>query len=622
MYNPLAGVLGIAVVVAAQSASPVITLRDEYDFIIAGGGTAGLTVADRLSAAFPNRTVLVVEWGDVQFAPGSFEPPTSPPPVDQWNFTSLPLTALGNSTASVQVGRVVGGSSAHNGQFFDRASRQDFAAWDALVNGGKPSKVKWDWDSIFPFYKKSAMLAEPSSQVVADLGYTYDPAAYGSGPIVASFPPFQWPSQRVVLKAYLELGVALRGKCDTGDKTGLCWVTTSQYPYTAERSYAGIGHYLDVIGSRKNYDLLVKHRVRRVIYDKTAARGAPPKVEIVSLANGTVREVKAKLEVILSAGALHTPTILQRSGIGGAGFLKKAGIELVADLPGVGYNFQDHGGPIFKLNVTNPLMPNANTLKTNATYLEQSEALYAQRPAEGPYTLALFNNVVYLSLPNITSESDALVRSIKAQVKSGSFASQLPPEAAPEVVAGYRRQLEVLASLYADPSAPVIEMPIISITSVGAHLHPLSRGTVMLNISDPEGEPILDYRTATNQIDVDIMVSYIPFYRRLFNAQAIKSWGVIELKPGPTLTSKQDLEGWLRQPGSVQASFQHPCGTAAMLPRELGGVVDAELRVHGLDGLRVIDASIFPLVPATHTSATVYAVAEKAADLIIERWKT
>jgi choline dehydrogenase-like flavoprotein len=130
-----------------------------------------------------------------------------------------------------------------------------------------------------------------------------------------------------------------------GDKDGLCWVPTSQHPVTARRSHAGLGHYAAVNTSRPNYDLLVKHKVRRLVYAK--GKTGPPAVEILSVDDPkTLLNVTAKLEVIVSAGALHTPQILQRSGIGPAALVKAAGFELVADLPGVGYNFHDHSGPL------------------------------------------------------------------------------------------------------------------------------------------------------------------------------------------------------------------------------------------------------------------------------------
>ncbi|KAI4689910.1 uncharacterized protein J4E84_004091 [Alternaria hordeiaustralica] len=172
--------------------------------------------------------------------------------------------------ALLLVGQTVGGSSAINGQYFDRGSRHDYDAWTQI--GGPEfanSTTKWDWESLFPYFKK--------------------------------------------------------------------------HPVTARRSHAGLGHYSDVSG-RPNYDLLVKHQVIRVVYTDGVSHG-PPRVEIRSLSNDEVFNVTAKAEIIISAGAMHTPTILQRSGIGPAALLNDLNITAVLDLPGVGSNLQDHSSP-------------------------------------------------------------------------------------------------------------------------------------------------------------------------------------------------------------------------------------------------------------------------------------
>lgn len=143
------------------------------------------------------------------------------------------------------------------------------------------------------------------------------------------------------------MGIKTLKECAGGNKEGACWVPTSQHPVTAMRSHSGLGHYADA--RRSNYDLLISHQVTRVVYPK-GLKSSPPVVEVRSLADNHVFNVTAKGEVIISAGALHTPTVLQRSGIGPASFLQKAGIPLVIDLPGVGSNLQDHGGPLVNWN--------------------------------------------------------------------------------------------------------------------------------------------------------------------------------------------------------------------------------------------------------------------------------
>jgi choline dehydrogenase-like flavoprotein len=238
-------------------------------------------------------------------------------------------------------------------------------------------------------------------------------------------------------------------------------------------------------------------------------------------------------------------------------------------------------------------------------------------PARGPYTLAMGNSAVYCSLPNVTSDADKIISKIKGMVDDGSFATYLPSTAAPEVVAGYKHQLGVLAEALANPAQPVLESPFAAGPAGGAfHLKPLSRGTVLLDPSDPDGDPILDYRTATNPIDLDIMVEFVKYFRRYYQTDYLKKYGVVEVSPGPRAASDAQIRDWLR--GSITMSFMHPCCTASMMPKEYGGVVGPDLKIHGLDGLRVADLSIVPLLIGSHTSATAYAIGEKVRD---RKWR-
>lgn len=196
--------------------------------------------------------------------------------------------------------------------------------------------------------------------MVAKYGYTWDVSAYGgTTPIYSSFPPFLWADHGIVRDAWDEMGIPKNKECASGHKTGLCWVPNSQHPVTARRSYSRLGHYSDVNTTRDNYDLLVKHQVVRLVYPDGITSG-PPVVEIRSLDDDSLVNATATGEVILSAGAFHTPTILQRSGIGPAAFLSSAGIPLVLDLPGVGSNLQDHSGSGINWNCKSTSPPSCN----------------------------------------------------------------------------------------------------------------------------------------------------------------------------------------------------------------------------------------------------------------------
>ncbi|PGH14007.1 hypothetical protein AJ79_03276 [Helicocarpus griseus UAMH5409] len=594
----------------------------EYDFVVVGGGTSGLTVADRLSEAFPDRNVLVIEYGVIEEASGINEPPGTPGTATTLPLPSEPMPELNNRSADLAVGMVVGGSSAINGQFFDRPCRYDMDDWRQI---GSPefdgSEDKWDWENVIPWFQKSVTFVEPDEALVDEYGFTWDyEAAYGGNtPIYSYFTPYQFPFDKVTRDALLEYGIAPRTECAAGDKDGLCWVPTSQHPETAKRSYAAIGHYQDVMEDRSNYDLLVGHKAMRLIVDSKSKEAPTVEFRSLSTSASDILTVKPKLEVIVSAGAIHTPQILQRSGIGHAAFLEELGIDVTVDLPGVGYNFQDHGGPGFQYNYTNGILPNQNSLLTNATFREESIELYTQRPAQGAYTVAMGNNAIYISLPHITPDYGDTVAAIRTQLSDDKAASLLPPGTPDTVIAGYKAQLELLAAAFENPEYPVLEAPFSSSAPVSAFLlKPLSRGTVMLNPDDHDAKPIITYRSLTNPIDMDLMVEFVSYFRGIYATEAIQALGPTEISPGANVTEVEDIKEWVRN--AMVGSYMHPCCTAAMMPEEKGGVVGTDLKVHGLERVRVVDISVVPMLPGSHTSALAYAIGEKAADIIIRAW--
>ncbi|GAB1317802.1 Glucose-methanol-choline oxidoreductase N-terminal domain-containing protein [Madurella fahalii] len=614
---------------AASIKRQVSQLRPSYDFIIAGGGTAGLTVADRLTEAFPNRSVLVIEYGEIEYAPGVFDPPSTVwggvgNTASYFLFQSPPVQDVKNRTALVLAGKAVGGSSTVNGMFFDRGSRADHDAWSAIGSPQFDSKKdKWDWDSIYPYFKKSVTFTPPSPAVVEEHGYTWDISAYGgSTPIYSSFPPFLWGDHQTLRDIWNDMGIPEVQECADGGKNGMCWIPYSAHPVTFRRSHAGLGHYAAVNTTRPNYDLIVKHQVTRVIYPDGDIESGPPIVEVTSLADGQLFNVTVTAEVILSAGAIHTPTILQRSGIGPASFLSSAGIPVVLDLPGVGSNFQDHSGPGISWNWTTPgnWSPQPSDMADPA-FAATALAEFNEIPARGPYTLAASNTAIFLPLANITGDYRSVANSIRAMVADGSAASHLPADyqTDPAMILGYEKQLSVLADLVEDAGAPSMETPFSTGTGLRAiHLHPLSRGTVRLNTSRPLEQPIIDYRTGSNPVDFDIYLAHIRFLRSLLNTTTMQQYGAVEVRPGAGLQSDAELVDYIKD--DLTFSYMHPCCTAAMMPGNRGGVVGPDLRVHGAAGLRVVDMSVLPILPSAHLSATAYAVAEKAADIIVGKW--
>lgn len=254
-------------------------------------------------------------------------------------------------------------------------------------------------------------------------------------------------------------------------------------------------------------------------------------------------------------------------------------------------------------------------MRTNQTFYNASYAEYMANRT-GPMTIAHTNNMVFQSLQDLTPEYaniiDALEKQEAADFLPDAYASN------PDLMDGFLAQRAVLASHMALPNAGVLEIPVSEPSSVTLAIEkPLSRGTIAIRNTnpDPRDSPAIDFGAMRNPLDVRVAVLAVRAARRYYATPSMMlRLGPTELAPGPGAESDEEIEEAVRR--MTSASLAHPSGTASLLPRELGGVVDPELRVYGVKGLRVVDASIIPLIPACHLQSTVYAIAEKAADLI------
>lgn len=252
---------------------------------------------------------------------------------------------------------------------------------------------------------------------------------------------------------------------------------------------------------------------------------------------------------------------------------------------------------------------------SNETFLADTITGFDEIPARGPYTLALANMALYSSLADITPGYQSIVANIRNQVANDIAASFLPPSYRedPTMIAGYKHQLLALADFLENPEAPSLEGPYVTggDTFLAIMLHPLSRGTVRLNAADILDQPELDYRSISNPIDLDIHLAHTKYLRRVFEMPTVQKYGPIVTEPPDNVQSDEDLIQWIKE--KMLISMLHPCCTAAMMPREKGGVVGTDLRVHGVEGLRVADASVMPLTPSSHTCSSAYAIGEKAS---------
>ncbi|EMC96648.1 hypothetical protein BAUCODRAFT_148224 [Baudoinia panamericana UAMH 10762] len=588
---------------------PSSTANQSYDYIIIGGGTAGLTVANRLTED-PSVTVLVIEYGYLDNNETVLIPyyANFNNYRDLFNLTSTPLVHLNNETSAVYAAATVGGGSVVNGMYFDRASAADYDAWEAIGNPG------WGWDGLLPYFIKSTNFTPPTPAVAAEYNYTWDISVWGtSGPVHASIAPFEWPEEPYFFTAWSELDngtIPYPIDGANGSGVGVFWVPNSEDPTTETRSDARTAYY-DPVVNRTNLHLVTGTQVNRILFEGKTAVG----VSMTSRDTNETVSAYASEEVVLAAGAIFSPHILQLSGIGASSMLEAAGIDVINDLPGVGMNFQDHPTAYLVYALLNDTYPNPNLLSTNATYYEEQETLYFANRT-GAWVQAHGNSAAFLPLRTITDQADEIVSMAAAQNTS----EYLPAMYDATSRAGYAKQHALLTALVNSSEAAMYEFPFAgSGLSPNAMERPFSRGTIILNLTDPFGsQPVIDYNTLANPVDGLMSVAMLNFTRRFYATPTMSRLGPLEIVPGANYTSTEEILA-VFEAGVLTPSFAHPSCACPMMPLEYGGVVSPELLVYGVEHLSVVDSSIIPIIPATHLCNTVYAIAEKAADLIKAR---
>ncbi|KAH6635115.1 hypothetical protein B0J18DRAFT_448056 [Chaetomium sp. MPI-SDFR-AT-0129] len=586
--------------------------EQSYDFVIAGGGIAGLTLADRLTEN-PAIKVLVIEAGPFDGGAGIDVPGEWDPTPYLWpGLTTEPLTALNNRSENVVCGRVVGGGSTANAMNWLRGHSADFDAFEALGNPG------WNWESILEYSKKSENFTAPDADFAAANGIHFDLSARGTeGPVQTSFANYYYPGNTNFRDAAASVGIPVVDDPNDGTfNSGVYWLTTVLDQQTLTRCSARVAHYDRVIDGRPNYHILTDTTVSKVLFNGTTAVG----VEYLPSAGGNTSTVLASKEVIVAAGALHTPQLLQLSGIGPKKLLENLGIPVVSNLPGVGSNLQDQTTFNIPYNFTNPITPNVDTFITNTTYNAEQRALYDARQPSA-YTMVQHVNPLFagVSLPDALPAADftALLESALAH----PAASSLPADTDPTVLAGYEAQRAAIFQQFNNTklAVSILSWDTFSTASV-FHMKPLSRGTVAISSLNPLAPPTIDYRSATDPLDIDINVLMARKLRQLMAAPSMAgALGAVELAPfGEDVQSDAEIIAVARETMSV--SNAHQCCTAPMLPRELGGVVDAQRKVYGVKALRTGDVSYLPFSLSGAPTAATYASVEKLADMIKEEW--
>ncbi|KAM7205373.1 putative GMC oxidoreductase [Naviculisporaceae sp. PSN 640] len=589
-----------------------------YDYVIVGGGTSGLVVANRLTED-RRTTVLVIERGDFDNKPEAIVPwYGNLLDVSVIDFVpSAPNPKLGNAVSSVAVASVVGGGSVVNGMGYIRGSEADYDAWEELGNPG------WGWHGLYPYFRKGTTFDPPTPAAISQWNITWLPEAFGRGPLHVKISSFQYPDIATFWRALKnQVGVAVPGGANVGNGPGAYWTPSTIDGRTETRATSRSAYYDPIKSNRPNLHLLTGQTATEILFHPPKNNQDPVAkgVQIVSPLDNKTRSVYAKKEVILAAGAIMTPHLLQLSGIGPAAVLNAANITVRKDLPGLGANYQDHATTMTRYSLANQSFPNPDTIFLNATYNATVWAEYLANKT-GPIAGASATTLLLLSLPQLLNNSFFAASSFSSRLLAQSAADFLPSSYStnPSLLAGYRAQREILARQFRSNDASLVAHALLGNGFFpGPLLKPLSRGTVTLNPSNPAGPPIIQFNTLQNPLDGENIASMVRHGRRFFASPEFAPLGPItELVPGEEYQTDDEILGVLTTNSDyLWPSLAHPSGTCAMMPLKFGGVVGPDLRVHGVKRLSVVDASIIPMIPGGALQATVYAVAEKAGDLI------
>jgi choline dehydrogenase-like flavoprotein len=505
-----------------------------------------------------------------------------------WNFTTVAQPSANGRIFAQNRGKVLGGSSALNLMTWDRTSIAELDAWEKeLGNKG------WNWNSLYPAMLKAEKF-QPSTE--------YGTEGVGStGPIKTVINRIFPRHQSTWIPTLNTFGLATNRESLGGNPIGVSTQPTNVSP-EYNRSYAP--EYLQL--AKSNLVLKTDTRVAKINFEGITAVG-------ITLEDGSV--VSARKEVILSAGSFQTPGLLELSGIGNETMLKNLNIPVIKNLPTVGENLQDHIR-IQSSYQLKPEYPSFDALK-NATRAAAELALYNDNKVSlYDYTASGY---AYFPWSIVSNETTAKLRALVNSTIPTSPVDKLKMHYFSPALSNSVPQLEVIFSdgytgLKGYPAANSSLSGIGTFSLIGVVQHPLSKGNVHISSSNITSKPTINPNYLSHPYDLEAAANLAKFLRTIASAEPMRSVWTNEYEPGNAVQSDED---WKTYALGNTLSIYHPIGTAALLPEKDGGVVDAELKVYGTKNLRVVDASIIPLLPSAHIQTLVYGIAEKAAEMII-----
>jgi choline dehydrogenase len=531
--------------------------QEAFDFIVTGAGSAGAVVAARLSEN-GRHTVLLLEAGPPDTNPWIHIPlgfaRTFIDPTVNWKFESAPQPSLDNRRLYLPRGKVLGGTSSINGMVYIRGNHADYDEWRQRGCTG------WDWDSVLPYFRKAQNQARGASDY------------HGTGgPLNVSDQPRTFELSEAVLAAAQQAGIPRNPDFNGPNQEGCGYYQTTT---SNRRRWSTAKAYLEPARSRANLTIRTGAHATRILLTNNRATGIE-----YDTPQGR-RTASARREIIVSGGTYGSPHLLQLSGLGPAQHLQDMGIQVIRDMPAVGANLHDHFNTYMSWRCTRPIT------------LNDLENSWPRKIAAG-IRYGLFRTGPMAS----------------NGIHAGLFTRSDPRLERPDL------QINLLEwSTLERTRDRVIPHRFPGFTLSPVHLKPDGRGTVRLASPDPLAPPSILFDFLRTEYDMQAVVTGIRLARTIAQQPALRPYIAEEIAPGPAITSDAAVQAFVRQTG---ISNHHPSSTCAM-GTGTNTVVDPRLRVHGIDRLRVADASIMPSVVAGNTNAPSIMIGEKAAAMVLE----